>query len=532
MGFTSVPFTDKYRLYASASFILLILVLGLPMWWKTTEVYRVQLPYGEIQDLSRVEIMAKSTVYIYTELPGRSKMLETELQDMYRAHRKCCLVTCIYSLALMTHHLFLPSFVLLTDKLRVSFVALDPERIPATTHLHTPYELEKVLMKLVPLQQGEFIFAEWRNLTEDVLVTSGRIAYISGETSAKKIEQVLRMVVFQEHKLNVVNTDMRRFEDLKDSRGIGEPVQPATDIVVTVINPDAKMQRVLWDVPAAVEGYLIPFLDKLSLLTRFNLKTQWKYQVSFGQQLEQVQDSSRLRRHYALPEKTLTHFVTALEHSIGRGISTNPNLQIVVYVPPCSQAPMQIYSKAEQRVSNGTTSSFLSTKWGGVIVHNPPEELCERALSGEEHGVTQVPVDSHEVMTVALHLLRKLLEVDLDVASSVTGTSLEELTRLTPRDWELDAYLRSGLVNLLNSVTITLQSLVQLLNDINYIVINDDVGNAIKLAYSHLVEAKRFLANNELQQATEHAKEAFKHSERAFFDPSLLALLYFPDEQK
>lgn len=415
----------------------------------------------------------------------------------------------------------------------MSFIAVDSDKVPL--NLHTPYELEKALMKVVTLNEGEFLFAEWRNLTDDVLVTSGRIAYISAQTSAKKIEQVLRTVVFQEHKLNVVSSRMRTFEDLKQSRSIGEAVQPHTDIVVTVINPSANEQNVRWDVQQAAESYLQPFLQKMTLLTGFNLKTQWKYQVTLGDKLQQVQDSSRLGRHYALSEKTLTHFVTAVEHNIGRGISTNPNFQIVVYVPPCSQAPIMIYSRTDERVtSNATaTSSFLSTKWGGVIIHNPAEEVCERALSGDVHERTQVQVDSHEVMTVALHLLRRLLDVDTDVASSaVSGVVVEELTRLTPRDWELDAYLRSGLVNLLNSVTITLQSLIQLLNDINYIVINDEVGHAIKEAYVHLVRAKELLAANDLQAALQHAKQAFKHSEMAFFDPSLLALLYFPDEQK
>lgn len=419
---------------------------------------------------------------------------------------------------------------LFPDKLRVSFVAVNPEKVPLT--LHTPYELEKALLKIVSIKEGEFLFAEWRNLTEDVLVTSGRIAYINGETSSKKIEQVLRTVIFQEHKLNVIGTKMRTFEDLKETRGIGEAAQPFTDIVVTVVNPNPKEQNLLWDVQSAAESYLKPFLKKMTLVTGFNLKTQWKYQVTFGDKLTQVLDESRLKRHYALPEKTLTHFVTAVEHNIGRGISTNPNLQIVVYVPPCSQSPIMIYSKTDERVSNATTSSFISTKWGGVIVHNPSEEVCERALSGDVHERTKVQVDSHEVMTVALHLLRRLLDVDVDVATTVAGASVEELTRLTPRDWELDAYLRSGLVNLLNSVTITLQSLVQLLNAINYIVINDDVGHAIKVAHAELVKAKELLRENSLQQALVHAKEAFKHSERAFFDPSLLALLYFPDEQK
>lgn len=367
-----------------------------------------------------------------------------------------------------------------------------------------------------------------------MLITSGRIAFIHPETSSRKLEQVLRSIVFREQKLNVVSQGPpRTFEDLKNARGIGEALQPATDVVVTVINPNAKEQTLVWNVQAAVKTYLEPFLNKVALLTDFNLKTQWKYQVHFSGKMQQVQDNSRLKRHYALPEKTLTHFVTTLEHHIGRGISTNPNFQIVVYVPPCSQAPLMIYSRDDQRVSNGTTSSFLSTKWGGVIIHNPPEDLCEKVLSGEDLAILPtVTVDTHEVMTVALHLLRRLLDIDSQLTGVVSGVAIEELTRLAPRDWELDTHLRGEVVNLLNSVTVTLQSLIQLLHDINYIVINDQVGEAIKVAYENVVIAKELLKENRLEECLEYAKTAFRHSEKAFFDPSLLALLYFPDEQK
>lgn len=75
-------------MYASISFILLILVLGLPMWWKTTEVYRVKLPYNEIANLTNVPITVQSKVYLYTREAARSELLKTELMDKFQAHRK------------------------------------------------------------------------------------------------------------------------------------------------------------------------------------------------------------------------------------------------------------------------------------------------------------------------------------------------------------------------------------------------------------------------------------------------------------
>lgn len=44
--------------------------------------------------------------------------------------------------------------------------------------------------------------------------------------------------------------------------------------------------------------------------------------------------------------------------------------------------------------------------------------------------------------------------------------------------------------------------------------------------------AKKALANHQLFTASAFAQKAFVASEQAFFDASLLAQLYFPDEQK
>lgn len=67
---------------------------------------------------------------------------------------------------------------------------------------------------------------------------------------------------------------------------------------------------------------------------------------------------------------------------------------------------------------------------------------------------------------------------------------------------------------------------------IRNIVINDDVGLAINDAYANIITATTHLKHNNLTEAVLFARKAFECSERAFFDPSLLALLYFPDDQK
>ena len=83
-----------------------------------------------------------------------------------------------------------------------------------------------------------------------------------------------------------------------------------------------------------------------------------------------------------------------------------------------------------------------------------------------------------------------------------------------------------------NFVYIFLQSLSQLLGEISNIVINDAVGDSIFKAVVCIERAAHFLTLGKLMEAFNESKDAFLSAEAAFTDPSLLALLYFPDDQK
>ena len=116
--------------------------------------------------------------------------------------------------------------------------------------------------------------------------------------------------------------------------------------------------------------------------------------------------------------------------------------------------------------------------------------------------------------------------------SPIVGASVIPLLGMKPRDWELDALLRIRAVEQLTSAKLTLQSLAQLLGEISNIVITETVGNRIKNALNLVEESADLLQKGYLKQGFLKSKEAFVTAEAAFTDPSLLALLYFPDDQK
>lgn len=76
------------------------------------------------------------------------------------------------------------------------------------------------------------------------------------------------------------------------------------------------------------------------------------------------------------------------------------------------------------------------------------------------------------------------------------------------------------------------QSLSALLAEISNIVIEDAVGASVWKAVNSLEEGAQLLREGKLTKALATSKQAFLSAEAAFSDPSLLALLYFPDDQK
>lgn len=164
------------------------------------------------------------------------------------------------------------------------------------------------------------------------------------------------------------------------------------------------------------------------------------------------------------------------------------------------------------------------------MIANPSNLVCASINEEESLEPQEIYLHSHEVMDFVLFELRKIFELEIEVPLSYA--SIVSLEQIKPRLWETDMHLRNGAIHLIASASSTLQSLIKLLEDIKNIVIGDHVGAEIHEAYENVVKAKEYLAINDLKNAVRHARIAFIAAEKAFNDPSLLELLYFPEEQK
>ena len=168
-----------------------------------------------------------------------------------------------------------------------------------------------------------------------------------------------------------------------------------------------------------------------------------------------------------------------------------------------------------------TSSAILSARWGGVQLVNPNTTNCQ------EH--VPMTVNAWTVMQVFLVQFKTLL--GLHDWSSRTDVLLKQ-DFVDIHSWEIDSLYRMRILEQFISSRITLTSLSQLLGEISNIVITDEVGDAVLKSVTAIGSTLDALSMGKLIEALNYSTQSFVASEFAFTHPSLLALLYFPDDQK
>ncbi|KAF8794296.1 GPI transamidase component PIG-S like protein [Argiope bruennichi] len=202
---------------------------------------------------------------------------------------------------------------------------------------------------------------------------------------------------------------------------------------------------------------------------------------------------------FILHSDHLPSLINPIEAKLGSDTSVHPNLNFVLYIPTREQTPLQIYDNKDKPLPS---NAFLLPQWGGFMIYNchlPKMHLPKPPYFGSP--------------------------------DSLSSDTLQVLSGPVIRKWEVDFLLRKNAQEQLSVSISSLSSLSQLLQTIGNIVIRDDVGKKIHSALSSTKESLEFLAKGDLLKGFLTAQSAFVFSDEAFFDPSLLALLYFPEDQ-
>nr|XP_054756461.1 GPI transamidase component PIG-S-like [Lytechinus pictus] len=485
---------------------------GVPLWWKTTTTYRASLPYNDIEQVFKQETTCKIPITLVlcsqkSDSGSSVKELEAQLAKSLMSGQdgrsSLSMQYSIYSRNCLTAE---------RRFMEESSSVEEFDRKLSTLHQDSVGQIT-----LYILEDSSVYFPDKKI---NIHVGQQRAIYIKGSKLEAPLEltaALIKTVIVSEASLDkhykTARGVIHTVADLESMRSFR--YTPGYELSFTLLIPEPQNILGYWNLEKSQQVYLDPMTRKLEEFAEFTVASQVLYYTGLSVKPKK-KDSS-----FYFPHSSLPHIITPVEAKLGSHVTNFPNLNFIVYIPPVDQSPLYIHSSDGNPVS---TNAFLSPRWGGVLIYNTPipDENATSPL--------RVEVKSQVIMPVFLAQLRLLLGIPSP--DNIESVLLEEPKEQSILDWEYDSLLRRHCIENLASASASLFSLSQLLEKISNIVINDDIAKQVYTAVESIQSGHRFLAEGKLHPAFHASKRALIASEKAFFDPSLLQLLYFPDDQK
>ncbi|TFY82931.1 hypothetical protein EWM64_g1082 [Hericium alpestre] len=290
---------------------------------------------------------------------------------------------------------------------------------------------------------------------------------------------------------------------------------PRYRLAFTLLNEDAADGKTVagWDIQGALSRHITPALNQLNALHNFTVESQVHFHAPLA--FEPYHSSTEEEGLYGVTQEDLTIFVNSAEWTLSSSVSNDPVLHFILFIPSKSHTPLRILDTDNRPAP---WNAFVLPQWGGIVLLNLPED----APSSTDLSATDLDAVFRTFRTQLLTLL--------GVSDLPTGVaSADPKGQLT--DWQLDTLYRKRAVENVVSGKETLQSIVKLVDQIPNMPVGQDVKGDVQDALTALEKAYKatFISPT---SALRHSSEALSLASRAFFNPGMLALLYFPAEHK
>ena len=470
--------TEQWKFHACVGYTLVILCVGLPVWWSSTTVDRANLPYDEISDLPDPQF-TMSILMVSKDADGRHS-IGPKLQG-----------------ALSKSKLVEVSF---RSRVRTS------QENEAYTNSKSIDSLESRLRELHPSLPSTVLFeAPSKFFADDKIIVlgKGRMIFFKEDSSdaflVKSINEVIGLDLID----NIGTAIIKPAEDRNPDWTLRRPTaSPSFDVLFSLMIPEPDQFKPNWNIEKSIELYFQPMLDSISELYDVSLKSQVLYLTSLN-----LKPSRQSNGQFFVSQKELGLAVNT-GSQFSSHVSSRQTLNFIVYIPSSKNSPLHVQDN-EGKVA--PTNAFLVPRWGGVLIHN----------------TNQTELNMKQIMSVFGSHFKSLIGLNHYETSLVTRNGKEFISAL-----EKDFLIRLGCAENLAVSKMTLQSLSHLLTKISNIVINDEVSQQVYSAVDNYKKALTHAEKGDMKEAFEHSKLSVISSEKAFFDDRLLALLYFPEDQK
>ncbi|KAL2114911.1 hypothetical protein VTJ04DRAFT_10574 [Mycothermus thermophilus] len=463
------PSDVRRRSYIILSFWLIVLLLGLPIWWKTTTIYRADLPLQEMLDWSD----GKACRPVF---PLRISIRAGALQDQEAQN-----------LLRLTQHALDDLNDFSGHHLRLQLAS------PSTTANHDPDSV--LTIRLVPGDATTATFDPHEpildityppNAVPSHTTTSSPLAtYVATQLRSAFAEEQATISYLlstnsipSDHRPQGLSPDVAQSLSKRTTRSL--QYAPTYHLTFSLFTSGSLPSS--WDIERAIADYMKPVLDVLSPIHNFTIDTQVQLYATPGVQ------------NQVLNKEDLSSFINAAEWPLSPSIGGAPTINFVIFIGN--------QTIAAPEPGADSSRSWLIPQWGAVYLLPLPADTKHVSAS----------VLKQPLLTFTSHLLA--------LTGAPTSGSLPLRLSTLGRIRSADLLLRASS---------TLGSLARLALALPSISIPPRVADGVATTIQHLRLACDSLGTPD---GLRHARVAEAEAERAFFEKSMVGQLYFPDEHK
>uniref|UniRef100_A0A915BLE1 GPI transamidase component PIG-S n=1 Tax=Parascaris univalens TaxID=6257 RepID=A0A915BLE1_PARUN len=466
----------RYRQFSALSFIVVMIVFGVPLWWHTTSTYRIAFRnFAPEQHI---------TIPIDVTLGYWDRSLEAAMNEIS--------VSLLESLRSLPH----------IDHLSLNF----------STHIEKLHSREETMRRTD--DDGRFVVRialvsadEWSFAGNVIHFGSGTWAFVKRSHDEKKmIKRVLMAitdVLVDTHHLSVIiRRDLRRRMDPSEvailppnqqKRLVWDSAAQSAHHIVQVIFAHSGTDRSDDSYqPAEVMHNIRRFATKIGNITRLRVSSEHLWDFDLTAWLKKDVQS-----RWTLNIEDISRIIIQTDHETSTVESSYPLLKLLVLD---HEEPIVLLDQTGE-----DSKAVVVASWGAVV-------SCP--------GMRAASVSSSVIGS-----LRVLLGLDTELPH---GASKDP----SPvADWELNRLKLRSFVDFSMNAISSVRAIHTLIEHIDNIVINEEVASAANRAVELIEEAlSRAEQTGRLEIAL--VVEGHELAQKAVNDRSLLALLYFPSDQK
>ncbi|KIR35177.1 phosphatidylinositol glycan, class S [Cryptococcus deuterogattii MMRL2647] len=509
----SINPSPRRRLAIILSFPLLIL-LAVPFWWYTTSIERLPLPESRISALEGANYTAPRAHILFTAdssafptpPPGRRQF---DTKDILRSLGK--------EVTKGVDGIFAKQKPSERDVRQWDLVYEgDKEAIGTTLRVH---------IRTWEYANSSFPLEPYVQLPEAGLMTSG----IPAGTLVLPVhpDQVGDRNLKLHYKIALINSILSVYPPRSPEIPLRAlKYTPNITLSFVLLNQDATQGDYVhsWDIEGTIKDHFLPHLEALRPIFNFTIESQILYHapLSFEPSYSEIPGGES--------DKALDASVDVINSMPDHSQKVSMEAAVKVMEDErgnkawmINREQMTIFVNSE-KWSLDSAQAFLLPQFGGVVILNPPltsfqshsYHLSRTALAPAFHLFTQ-----HLYSLLALPSLPytpNKLHVPPPPSPFHRPSSL--MQPLSP--WQVHQVLLARLEENFQEGKKTLKGIVRLVRKIGEMKVGEGVRDTVLGAVIRLENVQAFVL----------ARDAVELANKAFFDPSMMGLLYFPDEHK